>query len=103
MKNAFSGSWVLVGALILGLAGCASSGTGQKTGAYVDDSWITTKVKSEMIANNDVKAHNINVDTSKGVVTLTGTAGTWQESDKAAEIARGIKGVTAVENDLRVQ
>jgi osmotically-inducible protein OsmY len=103
MKNAFSGSWVLVGVLILGLAGCASSGTGQKTGAYVDDSWITTKVKSEMVANHDVKAHNINVDTTKGVVTLTGTAETWQESNKAAEIARGIKGVTGVENDIRVQ
>jgi len=103
MKHAFSGSWVLAGVLILGLAGCASSGTGQKTGAYVDDSWITTKVKSEMIANSDVKAHNINVDTTKGVVTLTGTAKTWQESNKAAEIARGIKGVTGVENDIRVQ
>ena len=103
MKNAFSGSWVLAGALILGLAGCASSGTGQKTGAYVDDSWITTKVKSEMIASHDVKAHNINVETSKGVVTLTGTAETWQESDKAAQIARGIKGVKGVENDIRVQ
>lgn len=103
MKNAFSKSWVLAGALILGLAGCASSGTGEKTGAYVDDSWITTKVKSEMIASNDVKAHNINVDTNKGVVTLTGTAETWQESDKAAEIARGIKGVKAVENDIRIQ
>ncbi len=103
MKNAFSGTWVLAGALILGLAGCASSGTGQKTGEYVDDSWITTKVKSEMIADTQVKANNINVETSKGVVTLTGTAATWQESDKAAQIARGIKGVTGVENDIRVQ
>ena len=103
MKNAFSGTWVLAGALILGLAGCASSGTGQKTGEYVDDTWITTKVKSEMIADTQVKANNINVDTSKGVVTLTGTAETWQESDKAAQIARGIKGVTGVENDIRVQ
>ncbi len=48
MTNLLRGSWVLAGALILGLAGCASSG--EKTGAYVDDSWITTKVKSEMIA-----------------------------------------------------
>ena len=103
MKNAFSGTWVLAGALILGLAGCASSGTGQKTGEYVDDSWITTKVKSEMIADTQVKANNINVETSKGVVTLTGTAATSQESDKAAQIARGIKGVTGVENDIRVQ
>ncbi len=103
MKNAFKGSWLLTGALLVVLAGCASSGTGQKTGAYIDDSWITTKVKSEMIASNAVKAHNINVDTTKGVVTLTGTAETWQESNKAAEIARGIKGVTGVENDIRVQ
>jgi len=103
MKNAFSGSWVLVGALILGLAGCASSGTGEKTGEYVDDTWITTKVKSELIADSDTKAGNINVETSNGKVTLTGTAKTWQESDKAAQIARGIKGVTGVENDIRVQ
>ena len=103
MKNAFSGTWVLAGALILGLAGCASSGTGQKTGEYVDDSWITTKVKSEMIADTEVKANNINVETSKGVVTLTGTAATSQESDKAAQIARGIKGVTSVKNEMRIK
>ncbi len=103
MKNAFSGSWVLVGALILGLAGCASSGTGEKTGEYVDDAWITTKVKSELITDSDTKAGSINVETSNGKVTLTGTAKTWQESDKAAQIARGIKGVTGVENDIRVQ
>jgi len=103
MKSAFSGSWVLVGALILGLAGCASSGTGEKTGEYIDDTWITTKVKSELIADSDTKAGNINVETSNGKVTLTGTAKTWQESDKAAQIARGIKGVTGVENEIRVQ
>lgn len=103
MKNVFSASWVLAGALILGLAGCASSGTGQKTGAYVDDAWITTKVKSEMVADSEVKAHKIDVDTKNGVVTLTGTVESWQEATKAADIARGIKGVTAVENDIRVQ
>ncbi len=100
MKNARSGSWVLVGALMLAVAGCA--GSGEKTGAYVDDSWITTKVKSQMVANKEVKAHNINVDTSQGVVTLTGTAENWQESNKAAEIARDIKGVKSVENEIRV-
>jgi osmotically-inducible protein OsmY len=103
MKKAFSATWILAGALILGLAGCASSGTGQKTGAYVDDAWITTKVKSEMVADKDVKAHKIDVDTKNGVVKLTGTVETWQEANKATDIARGIKGVTAVENDIRVQ
>jgi len=104
MNKTFRGNLLVAGALILGLAGCASSGgTGQKTGAYVDDAWITSKVKSTMIADHDVKAHNINVDTSHGVVKLTGTAESWQEANKAAEIARGIKGVTAVENEIRVQ
>lgn len=104
MNNALRGKWLFTGVLIAGLAGCASTGgTGQKTGGYVDDSWITTKVKSEMIADGDVKAHNISVSTAKGVVTLTGTAESWQESNKAAEIARGIKGVSDVQNDIRVQ
>ena len=101
MTNLLRGSWVLAGALILGLAGCASSG--EKTGAYVDDSWITTKVKSEMVANNDVSARNISVNTTRGVVKLTGTAASMQESNRAAQIARGVAGVKAVENDIRVQ
>lgn len=84
-----------------GLAGCAN--TVERTGAYVDDSWITSKVKSEMIADKSVSARNITVNTNKGVVPLTGTAATTQESEKAAEIARRVKGVTAVENDIRVQ
>ncbi|MEK6212340.1 MAG: BON domain-containing protein [Pseudomonadota bacterium] len=99
--NVIRRSWLLVVVLIAGLAGCAN--TGEKTGVYVDDSWITSKVKSEMIADSDVKAHNINVNTSKGVVTLTGTAATWNESNKAAEIAHGVKGVKAVENNIRIQ
>ena len=101
MTNLLRGSWVLAGALMLGLAGCASSG--EKTGAYVDDSWITTKVKSEMIANNDVSARNVSVNTTRGVVKLTGTAASMQESNRAAQIARGVAGVKAVENDIRVQ
>ena len=103
MKNIFKGRWLLTGVFVLiaGLAGCAN--TGEKTGAYVDDSWITSKVKSEMVANKTVKAHNISVSTNRGVVTLTGNAATWEESNKAAEIARGVKGVTQVENNIHVQ
>jgi len=98
MKIAFNTNWLVLGALLLGLAGCAN--TGEKTGAYVDDSWITTKVKSDMVANNDVSARNINVSTVKGVVTLSGTAASWREANKAAEIAHGVAGVKAVENDI---
>lgn len=99
MKNVFKGSWLLVGVLLLGLAGCAN--TGQKTGAYVDDSWITTKVKSDMVVDNEVRARNISVKTVKGTVTLTGTAANWNEANKAAEIAHGVAGVVAVQNDIR--
>ena len=101
MNSLLRGSWVLVSVLILGLAGCASSG--EKTGTYVDDSWITTKVKSNMLADKNVASRNISVHTTKGVVTLTGTAATSQESNKAAEIARSVAGVKAVENDIRIQ
>jgi osmotically-inducible protein OsmY len=101
MKNAFRGSWILVGVLLLGLAGCAN--TGEKTGTYVDDSWITTKVKSDLLAAKNVSSTHISVNTTKGVVTLTGTAATTQESNKAAEIARKVAGVKAVENDIRIQ
>ena len=101
MRNAYRGSWLLMGVLIAGLAGCAN--TGEKTGAYVDDSWITSKVKSEMIANKSVKARDISVNTDRGVVTLSGKAATWDESNKAAEIAHGVKGVTSVQNDIQVQ
>jgi osmotically-inducible protein OsmY len=101
--KAFRGSWLLTGALIAGLAGCASSGNGEKSGAYVDDSWITSKVKSEMIASKKVSARDISVNTTNGVVTLTGTAPNWNESNSAAEIAHGVKGVKSVENDIRIQ
>jgi osmotically-inducible protein OsmY len=98
MKNAFNGRWLVPGALILGLVGCA--GSGAKTGEYVDDSWITTKVKSEMIADHDVNARNIKVNTANGMVTLSGTASNWTEANKAAEIAHSVKGVTSVQNDI---
>jgi osmotically-inducible protein OsmY len=101
MKNTFRRSWVLMGILMLGLVGCAN--TGEKTGAYVDDSWITTKVKSDMLAAKGISSNNINVATTKGVVTLSGTAATTQESNKAVDIARSVAGVTAVENNIRTQ
>jgi len=101
MRNERAGKWLALGALIVVLGGCANAG--EKTGAYVDDAWITSKVKSEMAVNKTVKARNISVNTTGGVVTLSGTADSWEESNKAAEIARGVKGVKSVENDIQVK
>jgi hyperosmotically inducible protein len=102
--NKSMGKSLLAGAFvsILALAGCASH-SGEKTGAYVDDAWITSKVKSEMVANKTVQARDISVNTTGGIVTLSGTADSWEESNKAAEIARSVKGVKSVENDIQVK
>ena len=101
MKNGFIRAWLLMGLLILGLAGCAN--TGQKTGAYVDDSWITTKVKSDLLATKGISSNHISVTTTQGVVTLSGTAATSQESDKAFQVASGVSGVKSVQNEIRIQ
>ena len=69
--------------------------------AYVDDSWITTKVKSDMMADKRISSRNIGVNTTKGV--LTGTVATAHESNQAAAIARGVAGVKAVKNDIRIE
>jgi osmotically-inducible protein OsmY len=94
-------NWLITGVVIAFLGGCANAG--EKTGAYLDDSWITSKVKSQMLADKTVKGTNITVNTTKGVVTLSGTAASPEESDKAAEIARHVEGVKEVENDIHVQ
>ena len=98
MENACKGSWLVLGALLLGLAGCA--GSGERTGGYVDDSWVTTKVKSEMVADKAVDARHITVDTSNGVVTLAGTASNATQANQAANIAHSVKGVKQVQNNI---
>jgi len=85
------------------LAGCASSPTKESTGEVVDDSWITTKVKAAFVEDPVVSALGIKVDTFKGVVQLSGFANNSTEISRAAEIARGIKGVKEVKNDVRLK
>jgi hyperosmotically inducible protein len=101
MKSTHIKGLLMVAALVTGLAGCA--GAGQKTGQAVDDSTITAKVKSAMVRDKDVSASNINVDTNRGTVRLTGTAKSAREADRAEQIARSTSGVKAVRNEIRVQ
>jgi hyperosmotically inducible periplasmic protein len=101
MKSVTIRTSLIVAALVAGLAGCA--GAGQKTGTAVDDSAITTKVKTAMVRDDEVSASRINVETSHGTVHLSGTAGSAREADKAEQIARNTPGVKAVKNDIRVQ
>lgn len=68
----------------------------------VDDSGITTKVKTKLAANKDTSAIKIGVETVNGVVTLDGTVPTAQEKSRAEEIAKATEGVTRVVNNIRV-
>ena len=103
MKFAKSLSAVFVAVSLLGLAGCAGSPTKDSTGEYVDDSLITAKVKSSIFNEPTLKASEINVETFKGDVQLSGFVADPKDAEKAVEVARGVKGVTSVKNDIRVK
>ncbi len=83
--------------------GCASTSTRSSTGEYVDDAVITTKVKAAFAADPTVKATEINVETFKGDVQLSGFVAQPGDAQRAVDIARGVKGVTSVKNDIRVK
>ena len=83
--------------------GCASTRTSEGTGEYVDDSAITTKVKSAILMDSSLKVMQINVETFKGEVQLSGFVDSAKSATKAAEVARGVKGVVKVKNSLIVK
>jgi hyperosmotically inducible protein len=88
-------------ALILGmLPACA--GTGQKVGTAVDDTTITTKVKTALAADRDVSATRVHVETKQGEVRLSGNVKSQEERSRAEQIARNVNGVTTVNNELTV-
>ena len=89
--------------LIAVLGACASTRTHESTGEYVDDSVITTKVKTLLAADDFLKSFEISVESFKGTVQLSGFVDSQKAIDKADEIARSVKGVTYVKNDLIVK
>ena len=104
MKNntRFVGYFVLL-MLIATFVACASTSKQESTGEYVDDSVITTKVKSLLAADDFLKSFQISVETYKGTVQLSGFVNSQQAVDKAGQIATSVKGATSVKNDLIVK
>lgn len=72
-------------------------------GQKVDDTAITSKVKTALMADPDIKGMNINVTTMNGEVKLEGKVASEGQMKKAMEIARGVEGVTGVQNNLEVK
>lgn len=89
--------------LIASLLACASTSKKESTGEYVDDSVITTKVKSLLAADDFLKSFQIGVETFKGTVQLSGFVASQKAVDKAEEITRGVQGVKSVKNSLTVK
>ena len=97
----FSSLFLVV--LLVSFLGCASTATQEGTGEYIDDSVITTKVKAEIFKDDSLKSSEINVETFKGVVQLSGFVNSQADIDRAAKVARSVKGGTSVKNDTRVK
>ena len=89
--------------LITAFAGCASTRTSESTGEYIDDSVITTKVKSLLAEDDFLKSFQISVETYKATVQLSGFVNSRQAVDKAGQIAWSVKGVKSVKNNLIVK
>ncbi len=89
--------------LLIAVAGCASTSKSEGTGEYIDDTVITSKVKAEIFNEPSLKSREINVETFKGAVQLSGFVASPADISKAGQVARGVKGVTSVKNDIRVK
>jgi osmotically-inducible protein OsmY len=88
---------------VAALAACASTAEQSGTGEYVDDTVITTKVKSMLAADDFLKSFQIGVETYKGDVQLSGFVDSQRAADKAVKIAKGVQGVNSVKDDLIVK
>ena len=95
--------FLLILALIATFAACAATRTQESTGEYVDDSVITTKVKSLLAEDDFLKSFQIGVETFKGVVQLSGFVNSQEAVNKAVEITKSVKWVKDVKNDLIVK
>jgi osmotically-inducible protein OsmY len=92
---------LLVAAAALGA--CASTTRHEGTGEFVDDTVITTKVKAAVFEDATLKSAEINVETFKGRVQLSGFVSTQADINRATALARNVKGVTSVANDMRLK
>ena len=103
MNIARSFSAIVSSLLVAALVACAPTDKRAGTGEYIDDTVITGKVKAALIADPDLKATEINVETFRGTVQLSGFVSSPDHIPKAVDLARRIDGVQAVKNDIAIK
>ncbi|XBS68245.1 BON domain-containing protein [Acerihabitans sp. KWT182] len=96
-------AFALSAVLATAVLGCAPTPKSESTGGYIDDTVITTKVKSELLGDEDITSRSIHVDTYKGRVQLSGFVGSAREAGRAVAVARRVPGVREVENHLSIK
>jgi osmotically-inducible protein OsmY len=101
LNNRFSTFFLI--ALMALLLGCASTSKQEGTGEYFDDTVVTTKVKAVILNEPSLKSAEINVETFKGVVQLSGFVNSQADINKAVEVVSKVSGVKSVKNDMRVK
>ncbi len=94
---------LFIGTTMMALAGCASTATQENASEYVSDAVVTTRVKAAIVNDPSLKATEINVETFKGTVQLSGFVADRQSIGKATEVARVVPGVKSVKNDIRTK
>ena len=94
---------VILAIFWVSLYGCASTATKEGTGEYLDSAVITTKAKAAIFNEPTLKSLEINVETFKGVVQLSGFVNSQADIDKAVEIVQQIEGVKSVKNDMKLK
>ena len=102
--NIFKSATSLIAIIaIAGAMGCASTSKSEGTGEYVDDTVITAKVKTAILGEPTLKSSEINVETFKGVVQLSGFVSSQEKVNMAVLTAKNVKGVSSVKNDMRLK
>lgn len=103
MKNLKIVSSLIAALMLVTLVGCASTAKQESTGQYIEDSVITTSVKAAILNEPSLKVAEINVETFKGAVQLSGFVRSQENIVTAIKVARGVNGVKSVNNDMRVK
>lgn len=96
-------AFLLMAAALVSVMACSSTPKHEGAGEYVDDTVLTTKVKAAILDEPTLKVTEINVETFKGVVQLSGFVNSQADIKTAVKVASGVKGVKSVKNDMRLK
>lgn len=103
MKNLKIVTTLIAALMLTSVVGCVTTTKHETTGQYIDDTVITTNVKAAILNEPSLKVAEINVETFKGAVQLSGFVTSKENIVTAVNVTRAVKGVTSVKNDMRLK